>query len=83
MLTSALAIHALLVLLCRFCKPDGLVMLLHIHDQSAESLIVVTCLWENAHMQYFVLVRDTPCKHVQLSFFCLKYLLLFIPPINL
>lgn len=57
MLTSALAIHALLVLLCRFCKPDGLVMLLHIHDQSAESLIVVTCLWENAHMQYFVLVR--------------------------
>lgn len=55
-------------------------MLLHIYDQSAESL--VTCLWGNAHMQYFVLVRDTPCKHVQLSF-CLKYLLLFIPPVNL
>lgn len=80
MLASALAIHALLVLLCCFCKLDGLVMLLHIHDQSAESL--VTCLWGNAHMQYFVLVRDTPCKHVQLSF-CLKYLLLFIPPVNL
>lgn len=83
MLTSALAIDALLVLLCCSCKPDGLVMLLHIHDQSAESLIVVTCLWEKAPMQYFVLVRDTACKHVQLSFFCLKYLLLFIPPVNL
>lgn len=66
MLASALAIHALLVLLCCFCKPDGLVMLLHIYHQSAKTL--VTCLWENAHMQYFVLLRDTPCKHVQLSF---------------